>query len=40
MSVLNHFKRINRKHWFICHACLMQTNHDPVAFTLLSKYAG
>jgi len=30
MGVLNHLKRINRKHWFICHACLMQTNHDPV----------
>ena len=30
MSVLNFLKRINRKHWFICHACLMQTNHDPV----------
>ena len=30
MSVLNLLKRINRKHWFICHACLMQTNHDPV----------
>ena len=30
MSVLSHLKRINRKHWFICHACLMQTNHDPL----------
>ena len=30
MSVLNVLKRINRKHWFICHACLMQTDHDPV----------
>jgi hypothetical protein len=30
MSVLNYLKRINRKHWFICHACLMQTNHDPL----------
>jgi len=30
MSVLNYLKRINRQHWFICHACLMQTNHDPM----------
>jgi len=30
MSVLGYLKRINRKHWFICHACLMQTNHDPM----------
>jgi hypothetical protein len=30
MSVLSALKRINRKHWFVCHACLMQTNHDPV----------
>ncbi len=30
MSVLNYLKRINRKNWFICHACLMQTNHDPM----------
>ena len=30
MSVLNLLKRINRRHWFICHACLMNTNHDPV----------
>jgi len=30
MGVLDHFKRINRQHWFICHACLMQRNHDPL----------
>lgn len=30
MRVLNALKRINREHWFICHACLMQTNHDPM----------
>jgi len=30
MSVLGYLKRINRNHWFICHACLMQTNHDPL----------
>lgn len=28
MSVLNLLKIINRKHWFICHACLMNNNHD------------
>jgi len=30
MGVLSHLKRVNRKNWFICHACLMQTNHDPL----------
>lgn len=30
MGVLNQLKRINRRHWFICHACLMQTNHDTM----------
>lgn len=30
MGVLSALKRINRDHWFICHACLMQANHDPL----------
>jgi hypothetical protein len=30
MGVLSHFKKIDRKHWFICHTCLMQTNHDTM----------
>ena len=30
MSVLNFLKRIDRRHWFICHSCLVQTNHDPL----------
>ena len=30
MSVLNFLKRINRRHWFVCHACMMSSNHDPV----------
>ena len=30
MGVLNVLKRINRKHWFVCHACMVQSNHDPV----------
>jgi len=30
MSVLGQLKRINRKQWFICHACLTQANHDPM----------
>jgi len=30
MSVLNFLKRINRRHWFVCHACMMNSNHDPV----------
>ncbi len=30
MGVLSHLKIINRKHWFICHACLVQNNHDSV----------
>ena len=27
MGVLSQLKRINRRQWFICHACLMRTNH-------------
>jgi hypothetical protein len=30
MSVLDAWKRIDRRCWFICHTCLMQTNHDPM----------
>jgi hypothetical protein len=30
MSVLNYLKRINRKHWFICHVCLTKGNQDPL----------
>ena len=30
MGVLGQLKKINKKHWFICHTCLMQTNHDPI----------
>jgi hypothetical protein len=30
VSVFDLLKRIDRTRWFICHACLMHTNHDPV----------
>jgi len=30
MGVLNFLKRIDRRHWFVCHACMMQSNHDPL----------
>ena len=30
MSILNFLKRIDRRHWFVCHACMMNSNHDPV----------
>jgi hypothetical protein len=30
MSVLKFLKRINRRQWFVCHACMMQSNHDPM----------
>lgn len=30
MSILRYLKRINREHWFVCHGCMMQTNHDPL----------
>lgn len=30
MSVLNIFKRIDRKLWFVCHNCLQLNNHDAV----------
>jgi hypothetical protein len=30
MKILNRFKRIDRRFWFICHNCLMHSNHDPL----------
>jgi hypothetical protein len=30
MSILNIFKRIDRNLWFVCHNCLMHTNHDAL----------
>lgn len=30
MSILNIFKSIDRTRWFVCHNCLMQTNHDTL----------
>jgi len=29
MAILDAFKKLDRRHWFICHNCLMQQNHDP-----------
>ncbi|MBZ5564860.1 MAG: hypothetical protein LAP13_20870 [Acidobacteriia bacterium] len=30
MGLLGAFKKIDRRHWFICHHCLMLSNHDPL----------
>lgn len=30
MGIWSGLKKIDRKYWFICHNCLMQTNHDPL----------
>jgi hypothetical protein len=30
MSVLAFFRRINRKHWFVCNHCMTLTGHDTV----------
>jgi hypothetical protein len=30
MGLLNTLKRIDRRHWFMCHKRLMQQNHDPM----------
>ncbi len=30
MSILNFFKKIDRDLWFVCHNCLMHTNHDAL----------
>jgi len=38
MGILEAFKKIDRRHWFICHNCLMQQNHDPLQ--ALFYYAG
>lgn len=28
MSLLDHFRKIDRNHWFICYTCLGNTDHD------------
>ncbi len=30
MGILNLFRRIDRRFWFVCSNCLMLTNHDTV----------
>ncbi|HEX5434440.1 MAG TPA: hypothetical protein VFY05_09405 [Candidatus Angelobacter sp.] len=30
MSILSIFRRIDRKRWFVCHNCMMQTEHDTL----------
>jgi hypothetical protein len=30
MGLLGALKKLDRRHWFICHNCLMQQNHDPM----------
>ena len=30
MSALNFLKRINRRQWFVCHGCMVQSNHEPL----------
>ncbi len=30
MSILNLFKRIDRNLWFVCHNCLMHSDHDAL----------
>ncbi len=30
MGLLSAFKKVDRRHWFICHNCLMVSNHDPL----------
>ena len=37
MSVLNIFRRIDRRFWFVCHNCLMRTNHDTLQSVFYSE---
>ena len=30
MGILKVFQRLNRKLWFVCHACMQQTSHDAL----------
>lgn len=30
MGVLSIFRRIDRRRWFICHNCLLKSNHDAM----------
>lgn len=31
------FRRINRKYWFVCSACMQQTSHDTVKSVFYSE---
>lgn len=37
MSILNVFKRIDKTRWFVCHNCLMKTNHDMLSSIFYSE---
>ena len=37
MSVFNIFRRIDRRFWFICHNCLLRTNHDTLQSVFYSE---
>ncbi len=30
MSILNFLKKIDRTRWFVCHNCMMHTDHDAL----------
>jgi hypothetical protein len=40
MSFLNALRKIDRRHWFVCHDCLMQTNHEPLKSLFYSEEPG
>lgn len=37
MSVLSIFKKIDRNRWFVCHNCMMQSDHDALKSIFYSE---
>lgn len=37
MGLMSLFRRIDRKHWFVCGACMQQTAHDTLKSVFYSE---
>ncbi len=37
MGLMSLFRRVNRKHWFVCSACMQQTGHDTLKSVFYSE---
>lgn len=37
MGLMSLFRRVDRKHWFVCSTCMQQTGHDTVKSVFYSE---